>query len=62
MIIIYMKRMISDVGNYKIFLHEEFSGRIPYCAILIINILISKITKHPTTTVNLASLRRTGSA
>ena len=35
----------------KIFLHKESSGRILYCAILMINITVSEIIELSTTTV-----------
>ena len=38
-------------GNFDNFIQEEFSGKIPYYAILSIKILVGKIIKFPTTTV-----------
>ena len=36
-------------GNFKNFIHKEFSGIIPYYTILTINVLVGKIVKFPTT-------------
>ena len=41
----------SSGGNFQKFLHKESSGRILYCAILMINITVSEIIELSTTTV-----------
>ena len=41
----------SSGGNFDNFIQKEFSGRISFCTILAINILLNKIMKLPTTTV-----------
>ena len=40
----------SSGGNFKNFILKKFSGIIPYCIILTINLLVSKIVNLPTTT------------
>ena len=38
-------------GNFRNFIHKEFSGKITYYAILAIKVLVVEIIKLPTTTV-----------
>ena len=46
-----IKLQDSSGGNFENFIDKKFSGRIPFCTSLAIDILLSKITKLLTTTV-----------
>ena len=46
-----IKLQDSSGGNFDNFIHKEFSGRIPFCTTLAIDITLNKMLKISTTTI-----------